>query len=189
MTDRINDRRHCTADDFGAYLDGELAAERRREVELHLADCHECNDELNFQKRLLLALEAPLADVEIELPKDFTKRVVAHAETRVDGLRQPNERLNALFICVALLLFSLFALGAEVEATFATVGLVFDVIGAVGGTAIHFVLDMGLAAAVIVKTLFLTIFSGASGPGVAAVVVFLVVATFLSRYLLRQDRA
>lgn len=189
MADSCNPDEHCPADDLGAYLDGELPAPRRNEIELHLAACAGCNGELNFQKKMLLVLEAPLADVDIELPKDFTKRVVTNAESRVEGLRRPGERLNALFICVALFLFSLFALGADASRGFAVVSAAFDALGAIVGTSIHFILDVGLAVSIILRTLFLNSFSGALGTGIFAVIVFVALAIVFSRYFLRQGRA
>jgi anti-sigma factor RsiW len=189
MADTFKQSEHCPAEDLGAYLDGELPAERRDAVERHLAACSGCNSELNFQKKMLLAIEASPIEAGIELPKDFTKRIVTNAESRVDGLRRPKERLNALFICAALFLFSLFALGADAGRTFAIFGVVFDTVGAVAGTATHFALDMGLAAAVILRTLFLNAFSGIAGTGILAAVVFVVAAILFSRFFLRQGRA
>ena len=179
----------CPVDDLGAYLDGELSADARDAIERHVASCADCNRELNFQKKILLALESPLSDDDVELPKDFTKKVVVNAETRVNGLRRPKERLDALFIAVALLLFSLFALGTDARRTFGVVGAVFETMSAVVGTTAHFVLDMGIAGSVILRTLFVNAFSGISGAGIFAVVVFVILAAVFSRSILKQGRA
>ena len=138
---------------------------------------------------MLLALDGPFAETEIELPKDFTKRVVTAAESRVDGLRRPKERLNALFICSALSLFSLFALGADAGRTFAVVDSTIDIVGAIVGTVGHFVLDIGLAAAIILKTLVFIAFSDSAGPALLAALLIVGAGVLFSRFLLRQDRA
>jgi hypothetical protein len=54
--------------------------------------CSVCADDLNLQKSFLNALDSSLdEETEIRLPKNFTKTVVANAESRVSGLRHPHE--------------------------------------------------------------------------------------------------
>src|SRR5436190_12740079 len=104
----------CPIDEISAYIDGELDAAREFEMDLHFAGCQTCACELNEQKNFLRNLDVSLGhDREVELPPNFTKLIVANAESTVSGLRRPRERFNALFICSGLLLFVLFATGAE----------------------------------------------------------------------------
>lgn len=104
----------CPVEDIAAYLDGELTPDRELAIEAHFAVCPGCVTELNQQKQFLCSLESSLrAEQEIELPADFTKHIVATAETSVAGLRRPRERYDALFVFAALLIFVLFAFGSE----------------------------------------------------------------------------
>lgn len=106
-------RTGCPSFEIAAYIDGELDPARESELELHLASCTECAEEMNLQKQFLCSLNSSLKnDTEFELPPNFTKTIVANAEGSVSGLRRPRERFNAIFICSTLLLFGLFALGA-----------------------------------------------------------------------------
>ena len=146
ITDRANfcDQR----DDIAAYLDGELSPKGELSLEMHLADCSTCSEELNLQKQLLLGLESGLRDgLDIEVPKDFAKVVVANAESTVAGLRRPRERSNALFICGALSLFVLLCFGVSAGAT-----LFLDQVTAVASFVGHLVYDLFIGVVVILRT-------------------------------------
>src|SRR5258708_23340088 len=124
----------CPSDEIAAYIDGEMDAAREFELEAHLTVCETCSLELNQQKQFLAGLNSSLKhEAEIELPANFTKLIVANAESTVSGLRRPRERFNAIFICAGLFLFALFALGTEAGPTFDGVSNIFDQIAAVGG--------------------------------------------------------
>lgn len=100
---------------IAAYIDGDLPSQEELNLEIHLAVCSDCSRELNEQKKLLLALDFALeSEKEIQLPDNFTKLIVANAESKVSGLRRPQERSKALFICLALLLVGILGLGAEI---------------------------------------------------------------------------
>src|SRR2546421_46883 len=104
----------CPLDEIASYIDGELDAPREMELDAHFSQCAACSDELNLQKQFLCSLESSLKhESELELPPNFTKQIVANAESTVSGLRRPRERFNALFICAGLMLFILFALGPD----------------------------------------------------------------------------
>ena len=109
----------CPRSELAAYIDGELLPREELELELHLASCLNCTAELNEQKKLLCVLDVALErEKEIELPANFTRVVVAAAESSVSGLRRPQERFKALFICAALFLVVLAGLGSETETVF-----------------------------------------------------------------------
>lgn len=104
----------CPTGEISAYIDGELTPSREIELELHFAACRECATELNEQKQFLCSLNSSLMNErEIELPADFTRNIVANAESSVSGVRRPRELYNAVFICACLGLFVLFASGAD----------------------------------------------------------------------------
>lgn len=140
--------------DIAAYVDGELPAREELELEMHLAVCKDCADELNEQKKLLQALNYALdGDGEIELPENFTRVVVANAESKVSGLRRPQERSKALFICLALLLVGLLGLGAETGAALNAATKFAERFLAVGSFVLNLVYDVFVGAAVILRSL------------------------------------
>lgn len=149
--------------EIGAYIDGELSPADETELEKHFAVCGVCCAELNQQKNFLFVLNASLeTETELELPKNFTKTIVAHAESRVSGLRGSKERFTAVFICSALFLFALFALGSDAERGFQAFGNVGEKILAVGYFTLHIVYNISLGIAVIVRSLFYqTVFNSA----------------------------
>jgi hypothetical protein len=133
--------------DIAAYLDGELSADQEMSLDLHFAECADCNGELNLQKQLLLGLDQGLKyGVDIELPPDFAKVVVANAESTVAGLRRPRERFNALFICGGLGLFVLLSFGVG-----AGTSLFFEQASAVASFIGHFFYDVFVGVVVILR--------------------------------------
>jgi len=135
------------AGDIAGYIDGELTSAREMELAAHFAVCSACAEELNLQKHLLRGLEVGLKDnADLELPEDFTKVVVANAESTVAGLRRPRERFNMLFICGGLGLFILvsFGVGALVS--------MLDQFKAIGSFFGHIVYDFLLGVVVILRS-------------------------------------
>ena len=150
----VKSENECSREAIIAYVDGELAASDELTLEMHLVGCQKCADELNQQKKLLCALDFALeAENEIELPADFTKTIVVNAESRVSGLRRPNERFTALFICAALFLLVIAGLGGETETVFASTGKIFDRIVVVAGFFTHLTYDLALGATVVLRSL------------------------------------
>jgi hypothetical protein len=134
--------------DIAAYLDGELLADRELSLEMHLAGCSECGDELNLQKQLLLGLDDGLKNgADIELPPDFARVIVANAESTVAGLRRSRERFNALFIGGGLGLFVLLSFGVG-----AGTSLFFEQMSAVASFVGHFFYDLFVGVVVILRT-------------------------------------
>lgn len=142
----------CPSIEIAAYLDGELSPDLELKFEAHLAKCVICTQELNDQKHFINALNSSLIDCP-EIPEDFTKRVVANAESGVSGLRQKKERLNAAFVCSALFFFVLFTLGASAPGTIAASLDMFGRIAAVFGFAGHLVYDISIGVVVIMRSL------------------------------------
>jgi anti-sigma factor RsiW len=175
----------CPIDEIAAYIDGELDALREADVQIHFADCDACSLELTKQKQFLCGLTSSLKkEGEINLPADFTKRIIANAESNVSGLRPPIERYNAVFICAALFLFVLFALGAEAGRIFEGVATVLDQVGAVGGIFGRVVYSVFLGLAIILRSFA----SQLNGSSIASVLIPSVFAVFLmsvSRRFLR----
>ncbi len=179
----------CPSIEISSYIDGELSPRQELELELHIAGCKTCSDELNEQKKLLCAINASLKDErEFELPANFTKVVVANAESRVSGLRRPRERFNAAFICSALGLFVLFALGAEAANVLSGLVRIVDQAAAIAGLAARLVYDFSIGAIVILRSLSSQFLFGSTLlfllPGLLAFALLV-----FSRVVLRVDRA
>ena len=143
-------RQSCevTCDEIAAYLDCELSANREMALEMHLAECGVCRDELNLQKQLLQGLDGEfMGGADIDLPPDFARVVAANAESTVAGLRRPRERFNALFICGGLGLFVLLTFGVG-----ASTSLFFEQIAAVASFVAHFFYELFIGIVVILRT-------------------------------------
>ncbi len=133
----------------------------------------------------MLALDFALEkENEIELPANFTKIVVANAESKVSGLRRPQERSKALFICAALFLLGILILGSETEAVFGAFAKFAEKMLAVGGFVAHLVYDVSIGVAVILRSLS---YQFAFNPIVATVFLIGLTLVALSRLVVRQS--
>jgi anti-sigma factor RsiW len=144
----------CPSPDVSAYLDGELSVQAELELEMHVAVCRACADELNLQKSFLNALGSTLdQENAIELPSNFAKAVVTNAESRVSGLRHPHERRNAGFICAALIVLSVIALGSNTAPALAAATAIAETFFVVAEWAWHFVYDIALGSTIVFRSL------------------------------------
>lgn len=147
------DNSRCPSEEIAAYIDGELIPNREIELDAHFVECSICADELNQQKQFLCQLDLSLKQgTDLDLPADFTKTIVANAESTVSGLRRPRERFNALFICAALFLFVLFASGPDAERFLNGVSVVFDQIMAVGSFFGHLIYSVFIGVSIILRS-------------------------------------
>jgi anti-sigma factor RsiW len=179
----------CPRIEIAAYVDGELSPREEFDLELHFAGCATCAAELNEQKKLLRALDFALEnDDEIELPENFTKVVVTNAESKVRGLRCPQERNRALFVCAALFLVVFLGLGAETSKTFAAFGAVTEQLLAVGGFFVQFIHDITIAATVIFRSFCLQFVFKSGTSAVVLGVCFIVSLLIFSRLLTHRSR-
>ena len=176
--------------DIAAYIDGELSPQEELELETHLAICKSCSEELNEQKKLLQALSYALeGEKEIELPADFTRIVVANAESKVSGLRRPQERSKALFICVALLLVGLLGLGAETGTVLPAFRKFAEQTLAVGGFIGHLIYDVSFGAAIVLRSLSNQITNNSGFSLVLLLGFGSISLIFFSRVMLRVNRS
>jgi anti-sigma factor RsiW len=174
----------CPSPELAAYIDGELSPHGELELEMHVAVCRTCARELNLQKSFLNALDSSLEiETEIELPKNFAKTVVANAESRVSGLRHPNELRNAALICGSLMIFSLFALGGSSGRSLTAVVGVFDKLVAVVVSVAHVLYDVALGSSIVVRSLGSNFLFGSAGPALAFVALFALSLYLFSRLL------
>ncbi len=179
----------CPSPDISAYIDGELTERDEIRLEMHIAECHACREDLNLQKIFLNALDLSIEDAaSIELPPEFTKSVVANAESRVSGLRRPHERRKAALICVALIVFSLFALGSGVEKAFLGLARIVEKVFAVAAVAGHFVYDIAFGSVVVSRSLAASLVFESSSAVALSLAVFVVSLFAFSRLLSRFHR-
>ncbi|MGC2237315.1 MAG: zf-HC2 domain-containing protein [Pyrinomonadaceae bacterium] len=182
----------CPREEIAAYVDGEISPREELELEMHFADCKICAEELNSQKKLLCALDSfCLNEREIELPENFTKVIVATAESNVSGLRRPQERRKAMFICSALFLLVLLGLGlgSEPDAILGTFWKFAEQFLAVGSFIAHLVFDLTVGITIVLRFLgHHFVFSSAATFGLIAVL-FVISLLTLSRLVLRYNRA
>jgi anti-sigma factor RsiW len=70
---------------FSDYLDGELAAAERAQVDAHLADCIPCRSELEDMKRTLAALRGAKVEAPPEVSPEFMDELRSQIRTRSKG--------------------------------------------------------------------------------------------------------
>jgi len=174
--------------ELAAFIDGELLPREELELELHLAVCGSCAAELNEQKKLLCALDCVLEnEKQIELPANFTKIVVTNAESKVSGLRRPQERSKALFVCAALFLLMLLGLGGETETVLNTFGKFAEQFLAVGGFVWNLVYDVSVGTAIVLRS-FSSQFILNSSASLATLIVFVLLSLFLLTRFISSQR-
>jgi hypothetical protein len=180
----------CPREEIAAYIDGEISPREELELEMHFAVCKACADELNSQKTLLCALDTFCQNErEIELPENFTKVIVTTAESRVSGLRRPQERRKAFFICSALFLLMLVGLSADNDSVLGSSAKFAEQLMAVVGFVAHLVFDISVGVAVILRSLSNQfVFDSTLSFGFIAVFFIISILT-LSRLVGRFDRA
>jgi anti-sigma factor RsiW len=179
----------CPRDDIAAYVDGELSEAQRTRLEQHVSGCETCSRSLMEQRQFLAVLSASLdSRSDLPLPKDFTKKVVASAESSVRGIRQPGELYTAVFICAALLIFALFTLGfGSFEITSAVYGLG-EKLFAFGLLIFKLIINLIFAAVVVVRSLASAL-DTASLLAVAVVVFVSAILYFSTRRVLARRSA
>jgi len=179
----LHNVQRCPRTEIGSYLDGELSPTAEIELEKHLATCPPCLDELNNQKEMLLALDFAFdrAD-EIELPKDFTRVVVAKAESGVRGLRSKKERSRALFLSLGLFSLIILGLGAEAGQAFGNLSGFGRHVLAILGFIIHLALDITTGAVVILRSICQQVIYSQMFLGLLFVGLFVIFALTLSHF-------
>lgn len=144
----------CPSDEIASYIDSELDPKRELELDVHFTQCRICANELNQQKQFLCELDSSLRlGSDLDLPADFTKTIVANAESTVSGLRRPREQFNAIFICAGLALFVLFALGTDAARVLGGVSILFEQIVAVGSFFGHLVYSVFIGVSIVLRSL------------------------------------
>lgn len=178
----------CPVDEIASYIDGDLDLERESFMDAHFAECMACTEELNLQKQFLCSLESSLKkDSEVALPADFTRQIVANAESTVSGLRRPRERFNAVFICAGLMLFILFALGTDATRLLSGVGAAFEASAAIANFFGHFVYDLFIGLTIVLRTFAVQIRPEISAAVILAIAFVLI--ALISERVLRTRRA
>lgn len=191
MTSQGNKQKfECRSAAISSYLDGEMPPDEELEFELHLAECSGCLTELNEQKSFLQTLSMSMSmdrEPDIELPQNFAKRIVATAESSVEGLRARKERSTAIVIVATLVVLLVAILGSETLRAFTPVAAFIEQAGSVVGVIGNFAFNLFVGASVLVRSVTGQFASGAVV--VFGLVVFAVFALLVSRRVLRGRRA
>lgn len=176
--------------EIAAYIDGELQPREELELETHFIVCGSCAAELNEQKKLLRALDFALEnESEFELPGNFTRVVVANAESKVSGLRRPQERFRALFVCAALFLLTLVFFGSETDVLLNTFWKFAEQFLAVGGFVWNLIYDVAIGTAVVLRSLSNQLIYNSSASIALLIGLFFVSLLALSRLMTRYHRS
>jgi anti-sigma factor RsiW len=178
----------CPSPEISAYIDGELSTQSELRLERHLSSCSTCSEDLNLQKSFLSALESTLRDKgQIDLPGDFTRTVVANAESRVFGLRHPRERRTSALIC-GVLIFAAVALWSDSEATVSAASAIVEqaaaLVVSIGNLAYHF----ALGTTIVFRTLASEFVFDSTFAVVFFLVLFILSLYLSSRLLVRFHR-
>lgn len=179
----------CPQTEFSAYIDGELSPRGELAVETHLAVCKNCVSKLNEQKTVLFALDSLAAkEKDFRLPANFTKIVVANAESEVSGLRRPQERFKALLVCAGLFLFVLAGLGNETKTIFSAFGKFSEQFLKVLVFFSHLIYDIAVGMSVVFRSLSYQIVYNSMISSLFLIIFSLVSIFALSRLIVRQNR-
>ena len=175
--------------DLAAYIDGELPPREEIALEAHLAICGECRLELNEQKKLLCVLDSALEiEKEFELPENFAQIVAANAESKVSGLRRPQERAKALFVCATLFLLVILGLGRETETVLTAFTDFIEQFLIVTGFAFHLFYDIALGTAIILRSIGLQLIFNSTVSPASAIVLFSLCLFALLRWIIHSPR-
>lgn len=178
----------CAANWVSQYIDGELDHNSEVLFERHLNECTECREELRAQRLFACELDAAFSqELELDVPKDFSRRVAARATSDMSGVRSPAEHKKALGICLSLALVGFALLGATTELLFVFARKVVAVIWGVLGVVAVALYDLGVSLAVIFRVVSrkLVVESGSSG---YLLLVFALAVLLLSRLILKYHR-
>lgn len=192
MSDQVNTiEETCPCAEISAYLDGELSACDEQIFENHLLVCEKCADELLSQKQMLCALTLAFDSPQhsFELPKNFTKTVVANAESHVSGLRKPEERSRAFILILVLFAFVFFGLGENIGKFVSVWRNLTEQTIVVVGFSIDLILDICTGLAVILRALSQKLVFDSQFSTVAFFGLLFIVFIVFSRSLIRHHRA
>jgi hypothetical protein len=124
-----------------------------------------------------------------ELPKNFTKTVVTKAESKVSGLRKPEERSRAFILCLILFAFVIFGLGESLGKFVSIWQTLSEQVVAVVGFTIDLLLDIFTGLAVVLRALSQKFVFDSQFSTLAFFGLLCVVFIAFSRSLIRHHRA
>lgn len=110
MSEQLSNFEPCEEIALGAYVDGDLDEGACAVVEDHLQVCEECRAGLRAHQYFLRELDAAMTrNVNLPVPKNFSRVITARATSEMRGLRSSAEHKKALAfsLVLALLAFSL----------------------------------------------------------------------------------
>lgn len=144
----------CPRPELSAYLDGELTGAELDCLEIHLAGCDACRQDLNLQKSVVRVLESEdFAGRDFAVPEGFSRTVAVNAESRVAGLRRRSERRVFMVILAALMSVLLVTVGGDLFGAFGPAAVAADAVIATLFALGHLLFNIGFGVVVILRTL------------------------------------
>ncbi len=155
MTEQLAETNLSRCMDTGAYLDGELNVVETTLFEDHLKECPACSAALLEHRRLLCLLDTAFDQKlgrKVELPANFARVVMAHAQTDMSGVRRRSEHKLAFKICAALAVAAFAMLGATAfEIILMPLLSAARAVGSVLGMFGHTLVDAGASTVIILR--------------------------------------
>jgi len=186
----LNDNKPCPREEIAAYLDGELDSDALKNFEAHVEQCRDCATELRSQRQLLCTLEAAFGSARhIELPRNFTRVVAAHAENDLRGLRRKSEGRRALQLCAALLIAAFMLLGAASNSLiFQPARAFLRITAGAFDVLVRTVADAVEGLTIIARMLAHTSVTNPHGWGIIVALVFIIAISLLPRLIANYHR-
>ena len=133
-------------------------------------------------------MESSLDEKEIELPNDFTKTVVTHAESRVTGLRHASERRRTAVVFVMLILVAGLALGSNLGTALGAATSIAEKFVAVVVSVGHLFYDVALGSVIVFRSLVAGFIFESGITAAIFLLVFVMSILLSSRLLVRFHR-
>ncbi len=150
---RTSQIRKCPAENIYAYIDGELSAAAEIEFELHTAKCAYCSAAVRAEKMMLNEIAGSFEIPEdLEIPQDFTRRVVANAESSIKVHRWRTEVFIAGAAISGLLAIGLAA--GDAQNFWGPLARLFERLAVLSTYLFYFLYSLAFGIAVFARSIF-----------------------------------
>ena len=143
-----NPESSCSKGALLEFLEGDLTSDGEQRVAAHIKTCPACQNEIKQHQKLLVELDKSFDESPV-IPDDFSKIVSVNAKSQVSGVRRPNERRLAMFICAGLLVPVLLAIAAGRLNALSGLTIVFENAGSVAYFVFGLLSDLVLGLSIV----------------------------------------
>jgi predicted anti-sigma-YlaC factor YlaD len=168
-----NPESSCSKGALLEFLEGDLTSDGEQRVAAHIKTCPACQNEIKQHQKLLVELDKSFDESPV-IPDDFSKIVSVNAKSQVSGVRRPNERRLAMFICAGLLVPVLLAIAAGRLNALSGLTIVFENAGSVAYFVFGLLSDLILSLSIVGRAI-----SSSFGASPLIFLVAIVVATLI----------